>query len=361
MVKELKVPTVTSTSIIARCISDKPMDLFLEASDRAGNIVNKKSAYRYFHKNEYLHSIEIDGLLPNTHYEVKAIEKEPLYTSLKTQMTTLRNIESEHLLRFGILADPHIQFPCVTYGKNRLFEHALELVESAIKKMIRLGVEFIVMPGDITDRGTDEEIDIVKKMIDMTELPCYPICGNHEFQPAKFKEAFNIGKGYYSFSKKGIHFIMLDIPESYSLKDEQIKWIIHDLEKNRDYPTFLFSHLCLSPHPYLEKIDDHFINNHKEISVVLDKYPQIKMAFAGHKNIPSLTKTQGIIHATTPQVVMYNNAFDIVDVYEKGCSKSIHEIDELYLQQLSRERGDSKNDKFRFGLNSARNFAVQWN
>ena len=84
----------------------------------------------------------------------------------------------------------------------------------------------------------------------------------------------------------------------------------------------------------------------------------MKAVFAGHKNIPSLRMDGHVAHVVCPQVVMYDTAYDVVDVHESGCMRRVFEIDELDLLWCSRELMIESNRTYRFGREEARNFVL---
>lgn len=86
----------------------------------------------------------------------------------------------------------------------------------------------------------------------------YHMLGNHDMRDHGFTREqtmawWQMKERYYSFDKKGIHFIVLDgndpNPKPWSgydryIGDEQKQWLIEDLEKT-DKPTIVFSHQTL--------------------------------------------------------------------------------------------------------------------
>jgi len=356
MLRELRVPTIGPDFIRATCNSDQafPLVFVLEDDNDFRQEVVSENPLPY--EGEYLHAITMEGLKPGLQYTLTAKDGPAQFTEIR--FTTLEKPASKHLLRFGYLADPHT---CLTDGKTvaRLFTDSVMLTEKYINRMAELGAEFVIIPGDITEEGKDEEIAMAKKIVDKAPIPCYVVCGNHELQPEKFRSTFNLGKGYYSFNHNGVHLVMLDVIQAH-LDEGQFAWLRKDLKSHPSNPTILVSHYCLCPHSYLHNVDDHAIDNAEPVCAFLRTQVQVKASFAGHKNIPSLHMDGHIAHISSPQIVMYDAAFDLVDVYDDALVRILYEIDERNLLRFSQKLLDPEQGTFRYGLDKMRNFVIHW-
>lgn len=104
--------------------------------------------------------------------------------------------------RFAFLSDTHIGSPD---GKA---EEDLQRSIADINQMT--DIAFVVITGDITELGTDEEIKRAKKLLDQLKFPYYIIPGNHdtgwsESGGSTFIRVF--GNDKFSFEHSGIHFL----------------------------------------------------------------------------------------------------------------------------------------------------------
>ena len=96
---------------------------------------------------------------------------------------------------------------------------------------------FIDFPGDMTENGLPEQLDILKRALDSTPLRKYNIYGGHDgikSKPARLRNfTEHIGAPYFSWNYGGIHFIA-PVSEFHQLtKPEQTKqhaWMKNDLE-----------------------------------------------------------------------------------------------------------------------------------
>jgi len=307
-----------------------------------------------------LQSIHIDGLVPATNYRI-LIWQNDSKNELRT--STLRKIESAHLFRFGILSDPHCSVRDDIGRGGRLFRYSFQLLETSLHQLHRKNVEFVAIPGDLVNSCVDEEIREAKRIIEVSPVPCRVLVGNHESRSKEFIEAFGLPTcGYYSFNHKSIHFICIHTktPDDLLPDRAQYRWLINELAEHQDTTTIIFSHYCLGDVPYIAREKDCHVTNVKEISALLRSHPQVKAVFAGHKNMPSLRMDGHVAHVVCPQVVVYDTAYDVVDVHESGCMRRVFEIDELDLLWCSRELTVESNRVYRFGREEARNFVLDW-
>ena len=71
--------------------------------------------------------------------------------------------------RYAILTDVHIGA-----------DGADELARLAVADINASGVEFVVLPGDITDDGEPEQFALAKQILDGLEVPYHAVLGNHD-------------------------------------------------------------------------------------------------------------------------------------------------------------------------------------
>lgn len=307
-----------------------------------------------------LRSIRIDGLTPATAYRVTVSQDN---SSLGFRTCTLPKMKSAHRFRFGILSDPHCSIRDDVAPGGRLFPYTTILLETALQRLHEKGVDFVAIPGDLVNAGRDDEIAEAKRIIDASPVPCKVLVGNHESRPREFVEAFGLPTcGYHAFDHKGIHFICIYGRTSSDLLPdcEQNAWLRADLASHQGAPTILFSHYSFCDIPYVAREDEHHFVNIDELSTLLLSQPQVKAVFVGHKNIPSLQMTGHVASILCPQLVNYDNAYDVVDVHERGFMRRIYEIEQLDLLWLSRTMLDDAGVLYRFGEEEARNFVHEW-
>ena len=175
-------------------------------------------------------------------------------------------------IKFVHLTDIH-----VSVGNDNDF-----LLQKIVKEINDSKNEFVVITGDLTNRGDDDELNRVHTILMDLKIPYYLISGNHEttwsesagltYKKLWGEDRFVFSKGDYLFvgfpcgpyMKMGDGFV----------KKEDILFLdktINDSLKNSSKKVLSFSHYPL----------DNSLSNYKEVLSVLKKYPTVAN-FCGH-------------------------------------------------------------------------------
>ncbi|WP_029034249.1 PQQ-binding-like beta-propeller repeat protein [Salinimicrobium terrae] len=104
--------------------------------------------------------------------------------------------------KFAFVTDTHIGSP------NGVAEEDLQRTVNDINALEDL--DFVLLTGDITEMGTDEEIELAKQIIDQLDIPWYILPGNHdtgwsESGGVSFIREFGYDK--FAFEHEGYKFI----------------------------------------------------------------------------------------------------------------------------------------------------------
>ncbi len=104
-------------------------------------------------------------------------------------------------IRFAVIADPHI-------GSDGADGHLREAIRSIDADP---GVEFVLLLGDLSDKGDAESYVEAAEILSRLNKPFYVTTGNHDAKSperyARFREAF--GRGYFRFDAGGMRFVGL--------------------------------------------------------------------------------------------------------------------------------------------------------
>ena len=109
--------------------------------------------------------------------------------------------EKRQFVRFAYLADLHISDVATN----------VEDYEISVKDINTLkDIDFVILAGDITEFGSDEEILLAKSITDRLKVPVFVLSGNHDSKWSEsgcntFAKVF--GYEYFSFDMGGIQFI----------------------------------------------------------------------------------------------------------------------------------------------------------
>ena len=145
--------------------------------------------------------------------------------------------------RFAFISDTHIGSP------NGSAEEDLRRTVRDINAMS--DVAFVVLTGDITELGTNEEIKLAKQILDSLDVPWYIIPGNHdtgwsESGGVMFTTVFGYDK--FSFEFNGIKFLGCASGPYVRMSDghvprDAVNWLDKELKKvKKDQPVIFLNH-----------------------------------------------------------------------------------------------------------------------
>jgi outer membrane protein assembly factor BamB len=141
-------------------------------------------------------------------------------------------------------------------GKVALSQGALhrELVNS----LTGWSPAFVVLTGDLTDKGDVPSLRALRKAITGLPCPAFPMFGGHDGVEERERPGVRpedprtrnyesvLGPTYYSFDWGGRHFVLFPNEEAFFAPPErEVKsaWLKADLKRHRDKETILFMHV----------------------------------------------------------------------------------------------------------------------
>ncbi|MDB4768927.1 metallophosphoesterase [Saprospiraceae bacterium] len=255
------------------------------------------------------------------------------------------NLNSNNI-RFGLTTDSH--YADRSSSGSRYYKQSLEKMREFIKEMNDSKVDFVIHLGDLKDEAPDkQEEDTLRFLREIEQTyaefkgPRYHCIGNHDLDSIN-KEQFlsvveNTGisknKSYYSFDKRGFHFVVLDANydrngnshfykegadwEDTNITPEQVDWLRQDLKMN-NLPTVIFCH-----HPLFKYFRDgnkYHVNNFKEIQELINSNQNTISVFQGHVHEEKFKKIGGVHYITQLGMVDFqgltNNSFALIEIGE---------------------------------------------
>lgn len=248
-------------------------------------------------------------------------------------------------LSFGIVTDVH--YADIPDNGQRTYSQSLDKLEECVDTMNRFGVDFLVELGDFKDMpvSASEEKALIylyraEKVFSSFKGPIFHVFGNHDVDCIS-KEQFlsvvsNSGipkdKTYYSFDKKGFHFIVLDADfdstgRSFSkghfdwgdsnIPEHELTWLKKDLRKARG-TTIVFIHQQLDGEgPY-------YVNNAQAVRKILERSGKVAAVFQGHYHEGQYRLLNGIHYYTLKAMIEgigpENSSYAIVNLTKERIS-----------------------------------------
>lgn len=244
--------------------------------------------------------------------------------------------DSPDNLKVGLVTDMHYADK-PTRG-SRHYRETLSKLEAAALRFEKAKPDFIAELGDFIDAA--DSVDVEKSYLKAINKQFAPICkerhyvlGNHcvdTLTKQEFLGDVEQPKSYYSFDRKGIHFVVLDScfrsdGKPYQRKNFQwtdanvptaeLEWLTEDLKANQK-PTIVFAH------QRLDVTNNHGVRNCEEVRKILEASGNVKAVFQGHSHQNDLKEIGNIHYCTLVSMVEgsgeQNNAYTMMTVTKDG-------------------------------------------
>lgn len=195
-------------------------------------------------------------------------------------------------------------------------------LERAVHALLRLdpAPDCVLVTGDITDCGLDEEYALATALLDRLPCPVYAIPGNHD-RREPFRAAF-ASDGYlpatgdlnYVVDRGRMRIVALDslVPgeSGGALSPSTLDFLQGALEDAPDRPTLVMLH-----HPPFETGIAHMdrvtlAGGRDRLAAVVSAHPQIERVLCGHVHRSIQTRFAGTIAQSAPSVA-HQVAFDL--------------------------------------------------
>ncbi|MCQ2147838.1 MAG: PQQ-binding-like beta-propeller repeat protein [Bacteroidales bacterium] len=208
---------------------------------------------------------------------------------------------AQQAVKFAFITDNH-------YSEGAASNADLQAIIEDINS--QKGIDFVVMGGDLTDFGSDEEIAAVKATLDKLSPEYYVVAGNHDAKWSEsgcntFKEVF--GYEHFNFTKKGWRFLGLncgpDMRMAPALIPKEGKVWLQSLDEYEN--TIMFNH-----YPQDSSVLNYF-DNVREFKRI-----GVKMMIGGHLHVNKAFDYDGLPGAVCRSALSSGNhpGYNIVKI-----------------------------------------------
>ncbi|MCQ2392448.1 MAG: metallophosphoesterase [Kiritimatiellae bacterium] len=253
------------------------------------------------------------------------------------------------LVRFGMMTDVHYAdkdpdpAPVGVVGR-RFYRESLRKLDAAMAVFNARKVDFAIELGDYKDQCADKpatlvHLETVERHFAAFAGPRYHVLGNHDFdcltEADFFARVTNDGRpmtrGYYSFAKNGVTFIVLDACydsrmrhysennpwDDANVPPAELAWLAAELAAARG-PVVVFCHQRLDP----SSEPRHLVRNAAAVREILEKSGKVKTVFTGHQHLGSFMVLNGISYYSLIAMVCDSgkaaNSFAEAAIYPDG-------------------------------------------
>ena len=259
-----------------------------------------------------------------------------LTASALTRNDRLFGDDKPPVLRVGLVTDLH--FGDKESAGTRFYRESLPKLAEAAAQFATDKPDFIVELGDLIDAANSPEVelrylDTVNEKFKALSEDRHYVLGNHCVDMLTKKEFLdNVGQkeSYYSFDRKGIHFVVLDAcfkkdGAPYGRKNSawddsnipaaEVEWLRDDLKKSSGKVVIL-------AHQRLDGSSQHCVKNAAEVRSVLEGSGRVSVVFQGHSHQNAYTEIEHIHYCTLAAMVegsgVANNSYTVLDIHSDG-------------------------------------------
>ncbi|MBD2136336.1 metallophosphoesterase [Anabaena sp. FACHB-1237] len=249
--------------------------------------------------------------------------------------------------RFAIVSDLHIALPQTIWdhpSRFHLVEVSISAFESVLEHLTQLDLDFLLIPGDLTQHGEAENHQWLQNRLSQLPFPSYVIPGNHDL-PVLMANEQSIGfadfpKYYHKFGydnpqqhyyscqlSPGLRLIGLN-SNTFNHKNEQIgrvddqqlQWLENELStiRKRDKNELIFVMIHHNIVEHLPNQADHPLANRYMLENAIDlrkilKKHEVKLVFTGHLHVQDVACDDGIYDITTGSLVSYPHPYRVLE------------------------------------------------
>ena len=243
--------------------------------------------------------------------------------------------------RFAVVSDPHIALPQTIWdhpSRFHLVEISIPALETVLERLGHLDLDFLLLPGDLTQHGEPENHAWLAKRLAQLPYPVYVVPGNHDV-PVLLPDSQSIGWAdfphyyrefgydnpnqlYYSHEVlPGVRLVGLNSNQFDSerqqigcLDDAQLTWLKDVLAATQEELVLVMVH-----HNVVEHVpgqSDHPLTRRymlKNAPVLLQMLQAagVQLIFTGHLHVQDVAYQQGVYDITTGSLVSYPHPYRI--------------------------------------------------
>jgi 3',5'-cyclic AMP phosphodiesterase CpdA len=248
--------------------------------------------------------------------------------------------------RFAVVSDLHVALAHTIWdhpSRFHLVEVSIPAFESILQHLTQLDLDFLLLPGDLTQHGESENHQWLQQRLAHLPFPTYVVPGNHDVPVLEANEQ-SIGfhdfphyyrkfgyedpeKPYYSCQLlSGVRLIGLN-SNNFNAKGEQIGrlddaqllWLEEVLENSPDELVLVMVHHNIVEH--LPNQSSHgmasryMAENAPQLLKILQRYG-VKLIFTGHLHVQDIACQNGTYDITTGSLASYPHPYRIIDFSE---------------------------------------------
>lgn len=265
-------------------------------------------------------------------------------------------------LRFAIVSDLHIGLPHTLYDhptRFHLIEVSIPALESVLQHLSQLNLDFLLLPGDLTQHGEPENHAWLRDRLAQLPFPVYVIPGNHDVPVREadtqsigwhefpnYYRAFGYGQTnelYYSTTlTPGVRLIALNSNQFSangqqigSLDERQLAWLREILNQAQESCILVMIHhnvLEHFPNQTAHPIGQRYMLENAVTLLDILRRHKIQLVLTGHLHVQDVAYRDGIFDITTGSLVSYPHPYRVLHLTQTPESRTQLKIETHQVQ-----------------------------
>ncbi|MBN3948876.1 MAG: metallophosphoesterase [Nostoc sp. NMS7] len=258
--------------------------------------------------------------------------------------------------RFAVVSDLHLALPHTIWdhpSRFHLVEVSISAFKSVLEHLIQLDLDFLLLPGDLTQHGEPENHAWLQQCLAQLPFPVYVVPGNHDVPVLlASQQSIAFADFPYYYTKFGyedpqqMYYIRQLLPgvkliglnsNSFNEQGEQVgcldtkqlRWLEEVLAASGDELVLVMVHHNVvehlpnqSSHPLANR---YMLANSAELLQLLRRYG-VKLVFTGHLHIQDIAYSDGVYDITTGSLVSYPHPYRVLEFHRDNEGKESLQI-----------------------------------
>jgi 3',5'-cyclic AMP phosphodiesterase CpdA len=258
--------------------------------------------------------------------------------------------------RFAVVSDLHLALPHTIWNhpsRFHLVEVSISAFQSVLEHLIQLDLDFLLLPGDLTQHGEPENHAWLQQCLTQLPFPVYVVPGNHDV-PVMLADQQSIAFADfpYYYTKFGyedpqqMYYIRQLLPgvkliglnsnffndqgeQVGCLDAKQLRWLEEVLAASVDELVLVMVHHNVvehlpnqANHPLANR---YMLSNSAELLQLLKRYG-VKLVFTGHLHVQDIAYSDGVYDITTGSLVSYPHPYRVLEFHRDNQGKESLQI-----------------------------------
>ena len=251
--------------------------------------------------------------------------------------------------RFAIASDLHIALPHTISdhpSRFHLVEVSIPAWEWVIEQLQQLDLDFLLLPGDLTQDGEPENHEWLRSRLSQLPFPVYVVPGNHDvLHPQATEKAIGLKDFPFYYQQFGyqnpqqIYYTKEILPDVRLiglnsnhfdengkqigwLDEAQFTWLKGVLSEIEDELVLVMIH-----HNVIEHLPDqsvhplgrrYMLGNAPELLEILQALKNPPVIFTGHLHVQDIAKHKNIYEITTGSLVSFPHPYRVINYARNG-------------------------------------------